>query len=162
MGNNYFYNKIINERIINMNNNWKVYKHTNLINGKSYIGITSKTLKERCGANGKQYGEYGEFPKDIQKYGWVKGFTHDILKDNLTEREAKELEHMYINEYNTLEPNGYNSQRGTRKVKNIKTGEIFYSIKEASRSQYLNESERIAYARIRNSCEKQVREWRWV
>ena len=152
----------MNERIIKMNNHYKVYKHTNLINGKSYIGMTSKSLKERCGANGKQYRNNNDFYEDIQKYGWFKGFTHDILKDNLTEREAQELEHMYINEYNTLVPNGYNFQRGTRKVIYLKTREIFYSIIEACKSKYPNENERIAYAMIRNSCEKQDGYWRWV
>ena len=40
-----------------MKNNvtWKVYKYTNKQNGMCYIGITSRTLKERAGKDGKGY-----------------------------------------------------------------------------------------------------------
>lgn len=141
---------------------WKVYKHTNLINGKSYIGITCKSLNERCGANGKQYRSNKSFYEDILMYGWVTGFNHEILYDNLTKQQAKELEHMLIEEYATLIPNGYNSQRGTRKVIYLPTRVIYYSICDACREKYSNEIKSIAYARIRNSCEKEDGEWRWV
>ena len=37
-----------------MDNNWKVYRHI-FPNGKSYIGITHRTVEERWGKNGEKY-----------------------------------------------------------------------------------------------------------
>ena len=38
-----------------MKNTYKVYKYTNLINGKIYIGQTIGTLEDRAGHNGYKY-----------------------------------------------------------------------------------------------------------
>ncbi|RGF89502.1 hypothetical protein DXA10_14310, partial [Firmicutes bacterium AM55-24TS] len=88
-------------------NNYKVYQHTNLNNGKKYIGITQKPVKERWN-NGNGYKANKKFYKDIQKYGWDDGFSHEIIKDNLSYKDARNLEKYYITKYDTVS-NGYNN-----------------------------------------------------
>lgn len=104
------------------NKNHKVYCHTNLINGKKYVGQTGKNkAEERWGYNGIQYkpsknpknnhGNY-HFWNSIQKYGWD-NFKHEILKDNLSKEEANYWEKYYIKEWDLLNPNkGYNHKEG--------------------------------------------------
>ena len=89
-----------------------VYKHT-APNGKSYIGLTSQTLKRRF-RDGEGYKGCPVFYKAIQKYGWC-SFTHEILADNLTFDKACELEQFYIAQYKSLtSQNGYNLENGGR------------------------------------------------
>ena len=88
-----------------------VYCHTNQINGKQYIGITSMSLEERCGKNGTRYKNCIAFWRAIQKYGWD-NFGHKILAYDLTREKANELEIYYISKFNTISPNGYNLAPG--------------------------------------------------
>ena len=99
-----------------------VYCHTNLINGKQYVGMTSMSFEERWGKNGSRYRNCRVFWDAIQQYGWD-NFAHKILAYELTEEQACELERHYISEFNTLEPNGYN----------VLTGGIHYTMTEAQR-----------------------------
>ena len=72
---------------------YKVYKHTNKINGKVYIGITSYRYAKTRWSNGNGYSQQSLFWNAICKYGWD-NFDHEILFDNLTQEEAcqKEIE----------------------------------------------------------------------
>ena len=88
-------------------NNYKVYQHTNLNNGKKYIGITQRPVKSRW-SRGNGYKANEKFYKDIQKYGWDDGFSHEIIKDNLSYKDARNLEKYYITKYDTVS-NGYNN-----------------------------------------------------
>ena len=114
--------------------NYNVYKHTNLINHKSYIGITSQKCENRWGINGKGYELQPKFYHAIQKYGWD-NFQHDILYTNLNKETALKIEADLIKTYNTIE-NGYNvASYGTVESKRIiclTTQEIFDSITEAA------------------------------
>ena len=69
-------------------NKWCVYCHTNKTNGKKYFGITSKNPEDRW-KNGNGYCNQIVFWNAIQKYGWD-NFKHEIIVDNITEKEAKE------------------------------------------------------------------------
>lgn len=108
---------------------YTVYCHTNLINGKKYIGITKNSPKKRWGRNGIHYKKCTLFWKAIQKYGW-NNFSHEILDTNLTEEEAIQKEREYIEKWNTMKFNGYNLTSG---------GEINKKISNEYR-QHLKES----------------------
>ena len=92
---------------MNIISNYKVYIHTNLINGKKYIGITQQSEKERWN-NGNGYRENKKFYKDIQKYGWNDGFSHETIKENISYKEARTLEKFYISKYDSV-LKGYNN-----------------------------------------------------
>lgn len=92
-----------------MSHNYLIYKHTSP-SGKSYIGQTNNyDRRNRAHQNLKSGCRF--FRNAIQKYGWD-NFTHEIIADNLSHDEANKLEEQYIEEYNTLVPNGYNLTTG--------------------------------------------------
>jgi group I intron endonuclease len=66
---------------------YKVYMHKNKLNGKVYIGITSKDDPNKRWLNGKGYNHSTLFKKAIKKYGWD-SFEHIILFDNLNKVSA--------------------------------------------------------------------------
>lgn len=104
-----------------MKNNYCVYIHRNIINNKSYIGITKHgDNPERRWTSGNGYltknkdGKYNQarFANAIQKYGWH-NFEHIIWANNLHEYEAKKLEAILIALFNTTDSNyGYNISPG--------------------------------------------------
>lgn len=88
-----------------------VYKHTNKINGKTYIGITRQNPQRRW-RNGKGYVKCPRFYRAIEKYGWD-GFYHEILYENLSEEKAKNKEVELIKQYKSYDYKfGYNSTFG--------------------------------------------------
>lgn len=98
--------------MMTMMNNYKVYKYTNVINNKVYIGQTCQSLQSRSGVNGVKYKECPYFWSAIQKYGWS-NFIREILVDNLTFDEANYYEKFYIDYYNSTDINyGYNLLSG--------------------------------------------------
>ena len=108
--------------------NWTVYKHTNKINGKSYIGITSRKPEDRWGTNGYKYqsqkSKYLCFSKAIQKYGWD-NFTHEILFTGLTTEDACKKEKELISFYNSKAPFGYNLTDGGEGTSGYEVSEEF-------------------------------------
>lgn len=93
--------------------NYKIYKHTNKINQKVYIGQTCTSLKARFGKDGIGYRGCKIFYSAIQKYGW-ENFEHEILEENIASDElANEREKYYIALYQSTNPKyGYNIQNG--------------------------------------------------
>ena len=86
--------------------NYVLYLHTNLTNKKRYVGITRLDPKTRWN-NGIGYQQNKKFYKDIQLYGWD-GFSHEIIKSNLSYLEARELETKLIKQYDSVN-SGYNN-----------------------------------------------------
>lgn len=90
-----------------------IYKITNNVNGKVYIGQTIQTIKERfyqhCAIKCSDSVLNMAIHKAIKKYG-KSNFTIEVIeevdKDSLNDREKFWIE--YYNSYN----NGYNSTRG--------------------------------------------------
>lgn len=91
---------------------YSLYIHTNNINGKRYIGITSQYPAYLRWKNGLGYKKSPRFFNAIVKYGWC-NFNHVIVFDNLSKKEAEQKEQEYIKKYNTTDENfGYNLQKG--------------------------------------------------
>ena len=93
-----------------LSSNYTVYKHTNKVNGKVYIGITNQAVERRW-QNGAGYvGTY--FGKAIKKYGWD-NFTHEVLFSGLDKETACEVEIALIKAYRSnLREKGYNISKG--------------------------------------------------
>lgn len=86
-----------------------VYKHTNISNGKVYIGMTGKTMESRWKS---KYPNNPHFNRAIRQYG-ESLFKHEVIADNLTKDEAELLERKLISEYDSTNPqNGYNIELG--------------------------------------------------
>jgi group I intron endonuclease len=94
-----------------------VYLATNLINGKKYVGYTTKTLQERinvhvykskCKSN-KHY--FYLFKQALRKYS-IDNFKWEVLEEFSTKEECCKGEIFYISKYNTISPNGYNLTEG--------------------------------------------------
>ena len=98
-----------------MENNYTVYSHKNKINNKIYIGITKQNVYNRWKGQGKGYSQSPRFWNAIQKYGWD-NFEHNILFENLTQKEASQKEKELIKKYNSTNENfGYNMTSGGEK-----------------------------------------------
>jgi len=92
------------------NLNYCVYIHTNKLNSKKYIGISSD-VKQRWKGNGSSY--YDQvIGLAIKKYGW-NNFDHDIIYSGLSKEEACDKEKELILKYNTRNKEfGYNRSDG--------------------------------------------------
>ena len=90
---------------------YSVYCHTNKVDGKKYIGITSQKPESRW-RNGNGYKNNKYFYRAIEKYGWH-NFQHEILYTNLSKEEAESYEVELIQEYESFIPSkGYNIEMG--------------------------------------------------
>lgn len=89
-----------------------IYKITNDINSKLYIGQTTKTLEERIKSHRNSYvsGKDTHLYRAMRKYGWEKFHFHIIAETN-DQETLNELEAFYISKYDTIR-NGYNMARG--------------------------------------------------
>lgn len=77
-----------------------VYKHISL-SGRVYIGITKQKPEYRWN-HGKNYRkDQLLFYRAIKKYGWD-NFTHIILYEGLSEKDAKNIEISLIKQYKAL------------------------------------------------------------
>ena len=85
------------------------YEIKNLINNKSYIGITINFIKRM--KQHKRNSSNSLIHQAIVEYG-EDNFSYTILAENLTLEEAEEMEIKLIKEKNTLAPNGYNLAKG--------------------------------------------------
>jgi group I intron endonuclease len=92
-----------------------IYKATNLINGKIYIGQTTLSLEERIKYHKRDSQRLDTyFYRAIKKYGW-EAFKWEVIHDNIkTIEELDELEKYYIALYDTFDnpKKGYNTQSG--------------------------------------------------
>lgn len=93
-----------------------IYSHTNVLNGKKYIGQTKHgDDPQRRWQYGNGYQGCEVFNRAIQKYGWD-NFKHEILLDGLTKEDANIYEESYIKHYHTCimdkDCHGYNLTYG--------------------------------------------------
>jgi len=85
-----------------------IYKTTNLINNKPYIG---QTTDEEYWKSGKYKGSGSLFKKAIKKYGF-NNFKSELICYANSQEELNDLEIKYISEFNSIYPNGYNIKLG--------------------------------------------------
>jgi group I intron endonuclease len=103
-------------------NSGVIYKITNNVNGKSYIGQALSYLSDgrkwgtekrfQCHINNAIYKQcdYGILYKAIRKYGKDNFKVDELMKCDIKELNSKEK--YYIDFYNTITPNGYNLMTG--------------------------------------------------
>lgn len=93
-----------------------IYKHTNIINNKCYVGYTSHTLEYRWKGHvksSKKPTKGNVFHFAIKKYGMSDDvWTHEILEELDTLSLAKMREIYWIEKLNCVVPNGYNMTHG--------------------------------------------------
>jgi len=92
---------------------WKIYRITNSLNNKSYIGQTSKSVKSRLAKHmydSKNNIGNSHFRKAIRKYP-SSVWSIDIIDFAFSQAEANEKEVYWISKCDTLS-NGYNSTVG--------------------------------------------------
>lgn len=98
--------------VYNPNDECKIYKLTNTVNGKIYIGQTWMDYKKRMGADGKRYSNSTFLYNAILKYG-SDNFAYETLDTAKHQEDADELEMMYIEQYDSCNPSiGYNLKAG--------------------------------------------------
>lgn len=81
-----------------------VYKITCKLNGKSYVGQTTRTIKKRFVEHAKAKTCLGNA---IRKHG-KENFTIEILEECATSEQLNEREIFWIARFNCKHPNGYN------------------------------------------------------
>jgi group I intron endonuclease len=94
-----------------------VYKITNIINGKMYVGQTTKTLKQRWAAH--VYDSVGDRKKQhnsylhsaIEKHG-KNNFIIEVLVECPDKKSMDEAEKLHIEKLSTVRPKGYNISLG--------------------------------------------------
>ena len=123
-----------------------IYKITNQINGKCYIGqsvnIAKRWTEHRCKATSKgSEGFESHFYRSIRKYG-LENFSFEILEECLRE-ELNKKEQFYIAKYHSdqqdygynLTPGGDSQGPTTRKLTDKQVEEIFSLLDDSDLSQ---------------------------
>lgn len=139
------------------NGTYCVYIHTNKIDGKRYVGLTS------CGnnpnkrwQNGKGYKGCSHFYNAILKYGWD-NFEHEIIASNLTLSEANHFEELLIRILGTTDSNkGYNLKFGGES--NIHSEETRRKMSESQKGKKMSEESRKKLSEHSKSGTLEVRE----
>lgn len=116
-----------------------IYKITNKINQKCYIGQTARTLYKRY--NGVKINRVDSqiLKRAYKKYG-KENFSIEILESNVPLDLLNEREKFYIKKFNSLSPNGYNLTEGGDsggKFSKESIQKLKKSIRDAKRGSYL-------------------------
>lgn len=90
-----------------------IYKITNQVNNKVYIGLTTETLQKRWSGHLQAYKTCKRhLYESMRKYG-IENFTIEEIDKADSFKELGELERKYIKEYNSQNPDkGYNLTAG--------------------------------------------------
>jgi hypothetical protein len=91
----------------------EVYRIFNKINGKSYVGITKWDFKTRyCSGKWYLWTHSTHLKNAVEKFG-IDSFDYEILwRGEMPFDQLVELEKLYIKQYDSLVPNGYNLTKG--------------------------------------------------
>jgi group I intron endonuclease len=112
-----------------------IYKVTNKVNGKCYVGQTIQKLEKRIQGHLKESKMENNRPflLSIKKYG-IDNFLFEVIDTakNLIELDDKEI--YWIDKYNTISPHGYNITKGGQGKKIESTEELKKSISTGLKS----------------------------
>jgi group I intron endonuclease len=130
-----------------------VYIAKNIVNGKKYIGYTTKSLEERIkghlhksrNKNDKHY--FYLFKIALRKYG-IDSFEWDILSKCTSVEECCEKEKFYIKTFDTLTPNGYNLTEGGNG--GIQSQETKFKISESVKKYWFKNKEQHHWSNLDN------------
>ena len=95
-----------------------IYKITNTVNNKAYIGISvnepeKERIKRHLSGQGNRI-----IAMSIKKYG-IDAFAYEILEENVFDELLPEFERAYIAKFNTVSPHGYNLTWGGEVTKKL-------------------------------------------
>lgn len=92
---------------------YTIYKLTNKITEKSYIGQTTNSVERRFTfhKSSAKRGSRTPIHEVISKYG-SDSFKLEIIDENIPENSVDDCERFWIEKLNTRVPNGYNLQGG--------------------------------------------------
>jgi group I intron endonuclease len=103
--------RMIDNRALVSRSACTIYKRTNKVNGKVYVGQTWQTVEERAGTNGRHYKNSTHFWHAIQQVGWDKIETEEICSC-LTQEDADFCEDYFQALYDSYNPEkGYNIRK---------------------------------------------------
>ena len=88
-----------------------IYKSTNKITGKSYIGFDSSWPNRKRRHKTNSISREGKFYDSIRKHGWNNFIWEIIYQSEDTEHTLNIMEPLFIKKYNTFH-NGYNMTEG--------------------------------------------------
>lgn len=94
-----------------------VYLITNLLDGKKYVGQTTRTLEERFSEHSEADSLLG---RAIQRDG-AENFSREVLAECETPEELDAQEKFYIKKLDCKHPKGYNNTDGGRRSRSPKT-----------------------------------------
>lgn len=105
-----------------------IYKATNKVNGKVYVGLTKRSLKSRImqhlrDAEGERYAHL-YFYRAIRKHG-EECFVWNIIDEGETVAELCEKEIYWIDYYNSYGEGGYNLTTGGEGVSGLKRSDEY-------------------------------------
>lgn len=96
-----------------------IYKITNIINNKSYIGLTTKTaeyrFKQHLNSKNSKVNKNCLLHKALRKYGNINFKIETLIDNEFNIKKLIELEQFYIKKYNTysgISKTGYNLTLG--------------------------------------------------
>ena len=98
----------VNERRLDIVAYGVVYKITNTINGKSYVGQTKQKLSRRIAQHKVANSAIGNA---IRKYG-IENFIIEVIEECATLEQLNKREKFWIAFFNCKAPNGYNRNDG--------------------------------------------------
>lgn len=90
-----------------------IYKITNLITNKVYIGQTTQKFKNRINKHKERMknGKNTPLYNSLRKYG-IENFKFEIIEEVSSKEELNQREIYYIEKFNSFYPNGYNLTKG--------------------------------------------------
>lgn len=110
-----------------------IYKVTNLINGKLYIGQTVRTLDERKEEHFRK--RKSILSQAIRKYG-KENFVFEVIDTAETVEGLNEKEIQWITFYNCLTPYGYNQCEGGGNTKGYHHSEVSKMVMRDRKQNY--------------------------